>query len=99
MFATEERWREIRDDVLRKVRDMIESASRAKEHLLARAALLPDHIHLTLGCPLEESPESVALSYLNNLSYAQGMKPVFRFSYYAGTFGEYDVGVVPRPAP
>ena len=41
-------------------------------------ALLPDHIHLTLGCQLNEAPQDVAL---------------------VGTFGEYDLGVVPRDAP
>jgi REP element-mobilizing transposase RayT len=96
VFVAEERWREIRDPVLCKVRDMIESASCAKGHLLKRAALLPDHIHLTLGCNFSESPEAVALSYMNNLAFAQGMTPVFRFSYFVGTFGEFDLGVIPR---
>jgi REP element-mobilizing transposase RayT len=98
VFVAEERWREIRDEVLRAVRDMVESASQAKGHLLKRAALLPDHLHLTVGCQLNESPEQVALSYMNNLAYAQGMTPVYRFSYFVGTFGEYDLGVIARPA-
>src|SRR5258708_6879017 len=50
VFVAEERWREIRDAVLCKVRDMIVSASRTKGHLLKRAALLPDHVHMTIGC-------------------------------------------------
>jgi len=33
---------------------------------------------------------------MNNLAYTCGMKPVFRFSYYVGTFSEYDLGVIPR---
>ena len=97
VFATEERWREIRHDVMLRVRDMIESASRRKGHLLRRAGLLPDHVHLTLGCGLEEPAEEVALSYMNNLAYVQGMSAVFRNSYFVGTFGEYDLGVIPRP--
>ncbi len=96
VFAAEERWPEIRDPVLCKARDMIESASRAKGHLLKRAALLPDHVHITLGCDLSESPETVALAYMNNLAFAHGMTPVFRFSYFTGTFGEFDLGVIPR---
>ena len=51
-------------------------------------------IHLTLGCEISESPEEVALGYLNNCAYAYGMKPVYRFSYYVETFGEYDRGAV-----
>lgn len=31
---------------------------------------------------------------LNNLIYGEGMKPLFEFSYYVGTFGEYDLGAV-----
>jgi hypothetical protein len=46
---------------------------------------------------LEESPEAVVLGYMNNLAYACGMKPCFQFSYYVGTFSEYDLGVIPRP--
>ena len=30
--------------------------------MLSRAAIVPDHIHLTLGCGLNESPEEVVLS-------------------------------------
>jgi REP element-mobilizing transposase RayT len=97
VFVNAERWREIRDESLCQIRDMLETASRSKGHLLQRAGLLPDHIHFTLGCEVAESPEEVALAYMNNLAYAQGMKPIYRFSYFAGTFGEYDLGVIPRP--
>lgn len=98
VFVAEERYREIRDEVLCAMRDMIESASRSKGHLLSRAALLPDHIHLTVGCQAAETPENVALSYMNNLAYAQNMKPVYMSSYFVGTYGEYDLGVIPCPA-
>ena len=99
VFATEERWREIRHEVLVRVRKMIESASQSKGHFLRRAGILPDHVHLTLGCDPKESPGEVALSYMNNLAYAQLMGDVFRYSYFVGMFGEYDLGVIPRSAP
>ena len=90
-------WRyiEIRHEVLLKLREMILKASRAKQYDLSRAAIVPDHIHLTLSCELEESPQDVAMGYMNNLAYACGMKRVFKFSYYVGTFSEYDLGVIP----
>ena len=94
VFVTEARWMEIRDETLRGLRTMILNAARKRNHLLSRAGIIPDHVHLVLGCTLEESPEEVALSYMNNLAYACGMKPVFRSSYYVGTFGEYDTGVL-----
>ena len=88
------RWMETREDVLRKTHDMLIRVARAKGHLLSRAGILPDHVHLVLGCDRVESPESVALSYLNNLAYAEGMKPVYQAGYYVGTVGEYDTGAI-----
>jgi len=41
--------------------------------------LLPDHIHLILRCPIELSPQDIALSFLNNCAYAVGMKAEFRW--------------------
>ena len=89
-----ERWREIRDELLQKVHAMLLRSSTAKGHLLARAAILPDHFHLMLGCQVEESPQQVMLSYLNNLAYVWGMRPIFQFGGFVGTFGEYDLGAV-----
>ncbi len=83
-------WHEIRDEVLAGSREMIVRASASKGWRLARIGLLSNHIHILLGCSMSDSPASVALSLLNNLAYAQGMTPAFRFSYYVGTFGPYD---------
>ena len=44
-----------------------------------------------LGCNVTESPAEVALSYMNNLAWTAGMKRVFGFGFYVGTFGEYDL--------
>lgn len=90
------RWMEIRDEVLSSVRDIIVGASEKKGHLLARGAILPDHVHLALRCGLEESPEDVALSYMNNIAFACGMTACLKYSYFVGTFSEYDLGVIPR---
>jgi REP element-mobilizing transposase RayT len=97
VFVNDERWREIRHEILQSLSNMIERVSRAKRHRLSRAAIVPDHMHLTMRCGLEESPEEVALAYMNNLAHACGGKPVFKYSYYAGGFSEYDLGVIPRP--
>ena len=96
VLVNDGRYREIRDEPLNTLRNMIVKVSASKGHSLSRAAILPDHVHLTLRCLIDESPQEVALSYLNNLAYSQGMTQVFRFGYYAGTFGEYDLGVIPR---
>jgi REP element-mobilizing transposase RayT len=89
-------WNEIRDEVLAGSRSMIERASASKGWRLSRIGLLSNHIHILLGCGITESPESVSLALLNNLAYAQGMTPAFRFSYYAGTFGSYDRNAIRR---
>ena len=90
----EARWREIREEQLALTRDMFFKAARQKGHRVSRLALLPDHLHATLGCGFDESPEEVALGYMNNLAFAHGMKPIFCFSYYVGTFGDYDMGAI-----
>src|SRR5262249_23980454 len=94
VFVNEGRWREIREEILQAQHAMLLRARKAKNHLLSRAALLPDHVHLMLGCRIEEAPQEVALSYLNNLAYVWGMRPVFKFSCFVGTFGEYDLGAI-----
>ena len=96
VVVNDARHMEIREDVLQAMHDMIIKVAQAKEHLLSRAAILPDHLHLLLGSDLKESPEDVVLAYMNNLAYAIGMKPIFKFGYYCGTFSEYDLGVIPR---
>ena len=89
-----ERWAEVRESVLQAVHDMIRKVAQGKGYRLSRGAILADHIHVTLGCPFDVSPADVALSYVNNLAYVHGMKPVFQYGAYIGTFGEYDQRVV-----
>jgi REP element-mobilizing transposase RayT len=96
VFVHQGRWREIREEVLGTLQAMVLRASRTKGHLLGNVGILPDHVHLELGCRLEDSPMEVALSYLNNLAYAQEMKPVYQYGFYVGTFGEYDLGAIRR---
>ena len=88
------RWMAVREDVLEATRRTLLKVSRKKGHLLSRAGVFADHLHLALGCGITESPSDVALAYMNNLAYAQGMRPVYQFGYYAGTFGEYDYGAL-----
>jgi REP element-mobilizing transposase RayT len=75
------------------VREMISGCSAKHGLSLSRAGIVPDHVHVTVGCDAKQAPSEVALCLLNNLAYACGMRPVFRFGYYVGTFGEYDLGV------
>jgi REP element-mobilizing transposase RayT len=94
VLVNEGRWMEIRDDVLAGLGRAVESTAAKHRHTLSRRAILPDHIHLAMGCPEDQSPEEIALSYMNNCAHSCGMKPVLKHSYYVGTFGEYDLGAV-----
>lgn len=97
VFVHAGRYRDIDEDTLGVVRDTLRRVAAKKGHLLWRAALLADHVHVLVGCGLEESPEAVALGYLNNLACARGQRPFYEASYFVGTFSEYDLGVIPRP--
>jgi REP element-mobilizing transposase RayT len=94
VLVHQERWREVRLERLEATRDMVLGVARKRRHRLSRLALLSDHVHVTLGFGYEESPEEVALAYLNNLAYAHGMKGIFTHGYYVGTFGKYDMGAI-----
>jgi REP element-mobilizing transposase RayT len=94
VFVNEGRWMEIRPEVLKGIQTSIAGTAAKRQCSLSRVALLPDHVHLLLGCPGQRSPEELALSFMNNVAHACGMRPLLRFSYYAGTVGEYDLGAV-----
>jgi hypothetical protein len=90
------RWVDVDEARLVITRDAFRKAAAKKRYRLSRLAILADHIHATLGCGYVESPEEVALGYLNNLAFVHGMQPIYQFSYFVGTFGEYDLGAVRR---
>jgi REP element-mobilizing transposase RayT len=43
------------------------------------------------------SPEEIALGFMNYLAHAFGQKPIWQAGYYVGSFGEYDMGAVRAP--
>lgn len=96
VLVHQDRWRQTQATKHEQVRAMIRRAATAKGHLLSRLGLLPDHMHLVLGFSPDESPQDVALSYMNNIAYVYGMQPVLKPSYFVGTIGEYDLGAVAK---
>ena len=96
VMESEAGWNEVRPSVLAGSRAVIIRAAAKHDWRLSRIGLLSNHIHVLLGAGVTESPAEIALSLMNNLAYAQGMKPAFRFSYYVGTFGPYDRNAVRR---
>jgi len=65
-----------------------------KGHGLSRLAVLPDHLHLALRGNIDQSPEEIALAYMNNLAFGVGQGAIWEFGYYVGTFSEYDMDAV-----
>lgn len=89
-----ERWPEVREEILDGVQKMILKACKVKNWRLSRAGILADHVHVTIGVSIDVSPLDVGLSFLNNLAYVHGMRPMFQFGGFLGTFGEYDYRAV-----
>jgi REP element-mobilizing transposase RayT len=85
-----------REATLLAIRSMIIRCCLKKQHLLARIGLLSNHVHVLLGCGVDESPQTVVLALMNNLAYALGMESTLEFSFYIGTFGPYDRGAIRR---
>jgi REP element-mobilizing transposase RayT len=90
----QQRFANIEEDYFRRAQAMLQGTARKKNHLLSRIGLLVDHVHWTVGCGIDESPLEIGLSYLNNLAFAHGMKSIFQFGFYVGTFGPYDMNAV-----
>ena len=91
-----ERFREVCEERIAARRAMIIGVCEKQGYLLSRAGIVSDHVHLTLGGVPNQSPGEIAVRFMNNLAYRDGMKRVFEFGYYVGTFGEYDLGAIPR---
>jgi len=67
-----------------------------KGYGIAELSVMPDHLHMALRGNVEHSPQDIALAFQNNLAFMLGQDRVWEDTYYAGTFGEYDMGAVRR---
>jgi REP element-mobilizing transposase RayT len=81
---------------LAKIRDTVFRICAKNGYAASTVAVLPDHLHLAVRGAIRQSPEEIALSFLNNLAYVLGQRPWWEAGYYAGTFGEYGMAAV-RP--
>jgi len=96
VLVTEHRERFVDEVSLNRIKEVCEKNARKKGYLLGSFSVMPDHVHLALRGNVEETPEAIALGFMNNIAFAFGQQPVLRPSYYVGTFGEYDMGAVRR---
>ena len=81
---------------LRTIDRSCSAIARRKGYAISTRSVMPDHLHLALRGNIEQSPEEIALAIMNNLAYAFGQNPIWQPSYYAGTFGDYDMDAVRR---
>lgn len=94
VFVNKDRFSDVRTDRLAAARDMVIAAAGKHGHIVHSFRILSEHIHLALGCQISESPADVAISYMNNVAFVHGMRPILEYGYYAGTFGKYNLGAV-----
>lgn len=99
VLVNDRRYRDIDPARNRRRIEVIRQTAAKKEQPLMRIGLLPDHVHFAIRAKLEVAPQDVAFPYMNNLAYAVGMAPVLMHSYFTGTFGEYDLTVIPSSKP
>jgi REP element-mobilizing transposase RayT len=76
------------------LRDTARKICSRKGYEASTLAVLPDHLHVAVRGVIDQSPEAISLSFLNNLAYSLGQRPWWQHGYYAGTFGEYSMAAV-----
>lgn len=96
VLVVEQRNRFTDEESLRKIGQWCSGIARKKGYAISASSVMPDHLHLALRGNIEQSPEEIALALMNNLAYAFGQNRIWQSSYYAGTFGEYDMDAVRR---
>jgi len=96
VLVAADRYRMAEPAWLGNIRDGSFKIGNKKGYAISRLSVMPDHLHVSLRGNIAESPEMIALAFLNNLAYILGQKPYWEPCYYAGTFGEYDMNAVRR---
>jgi REP element-mobilizing transposase RayT len=94
VVVVSERYRIGEPDALARIHDTALRVCAKKGYAASTLAVLPDHLHLAVRGAIEQTPEEIALAFLNNLAYALGQKPWWQSGYYVGTFGEYSMAAV-----
>jgi REP element-mobilizing transposase RayT len=91
-----ERYRMSDGASLTKIRDTVERICKKKGYRTSAYAVMPDHLHIALRGAIDQSPEEIALAFLNNLAHFLDHRAWWKAGYYAGTFGEYGMAAVRR---
>jgi len=96
VLVTDSRMRFTDERSLNMIGETCDKVAAKKAYRMARRSVMPDHVHLALRGDIEQSPEEIALAFMNNIAFAFGQKAVFRPSYSVCTLGECDMAPVRR---
>ncbi len=99
VLVVSERYRIGEPATLARIRETALRICAKKSYAASTLAVLPDHLHLAVRGAIEQSPEEIALSLLNNLAYVLDQRPWWQAGYYAGTFGEYGMAALRQKDP
>jgi REP element-mobilizing transposase RayT len=94
VLVTEERYQRGDESWLGRIREQSLKIAQRKGYAVSCLSVMPDHLHIALRGNVEHSPHEIALAFQNNLAYALGQVRVWRYTYYVGTFGEYNMQAV-----
>ncbi|MHC4400808.1 MAG: transposase [Planctomycetota bacterium] len=98
VLVTESRHCSYASESLSRIKDGCLAIARRRDCQISTGSIMPDHLHLALRGNIQRSPHEIVLCFQNNLAYLMGQRRVWMDTYYVGTFGEYDMKVVRRPA-
>jgi len=96
VLVVEDRYRLSDREYLATIRDICFKIAEKKSYTISRLSAMPNHLHLALRGAPEQSPNDIVYAFQNNLAYALGQKPLWKNSFYVGTFGEYRMDGVRR---
>jgi Transposase IS200 like len=85
-----DRWRNVSETLVGNTQKMVRSVCKKYGWRLSRCGIVADHMHLSVGANISDAVQDVVLKFLNNLAFVYDMRPVYQFSAYVATFGEYD---------
>jgi REP element-mobilizing transposase RayT len=94
VLVVNERYRIGDSATLARIRNTALQICAKKGYEASTLTVLPDHLHAAVRGTIEQTPEEIALSFLNNLAYALGQGSWWQAGYYVGTFGEYGMAAV-----
>lgn len=63
-------------------------------YLLGGLSVMPDHLHMCLRGAVTDSPEAIAVGFMNELCRRLRVVSLWRPSYYVGTTGAYNMNAV-----